>query len=462
MTATGSLHAISEQKLGFPEGGRLTELDVSVGDRVTAGQVLAKTDNTAQQMALRKAKDQVVKEQASLDQIKAGNQVDGANAELAWRRDMLAAVQETAVQTDRSDAAEIDQAERVLEFDRSELIRQLKRLEVTQERCDKSKVLGTSATAETSVDTGAQTGNAKAQTSHCDHVEDRRNDVAKVKHDVVKDEGDVDKARKKRDLDRPAQQSKIDDAKHDLTEDENKVGLASTDRHYTIEKQQAALDQANADVVIAQHALDATIMHSSFSGIVDHINGGVGQVLDASYNTASLTAGSGDQASARQSSARQPGDSALIVLNNVNSFRMMLPFSQADVAGMQPNQPAEVSFDAIPGLTRKAIVASIEPTQAVMGGDANYLVTVVLTELDPSLRDGMTGQAHVITSTIDNVLVVPTAAVRRHGRTGTVSVLQSDGTQRDVSVQLGSVGKETSQVVSGLREGDQVVLAAIE
>ncbi|MGH3720290.1 MAG: efflux RND transporter periplasmic adaptor subunit [Pseudonocardiaceae bacterium] len=215
-----------------------------------------------------------------------------------------------------------------------------------------------------------------------------------------------------------------------------------------------ALDQANADLVIAQHAFDATIMHSSFSGIVDHINSGVGQVLNASYNTASPTAGSGD----RQPSARQSGDSALIVLKNVDSFQMMLPFSQADVAGMQPNQPAEVSFDAIPGLTRKAIIASIEPTQAVMGGDANYLVTVVLTELDPSLRDGMTAQAHVITSTIDNVLVVPTAAVRRHGRTGTVSVLQSDGTQRDVSVQLGSVGKETSQVVSGLREGDQVVL----
>ncbi|MGH3720289.1 MAG: biotin/lipoyl-binding protein [Pseudonocardiaceae bacterium] len=242
VTATGSLHAISEQKLRFPEGGRLTELDVSVGDRVTAGQVLAKTDNTAQQVELRKAKDQVVKEQASLDQIKAGNQVDGANAALAWQRDLLAAVQETTVQTDRSDAAEIDQAERVLEFDRSELIRQLKRLEVTQERCDKSKVLGTSATTETSVDTGAQTGNTKAQTSHCDRVEDRRNDVVKAKRDVLKDVAEVDKARKKRDIDRPTQQSKIDDAQHDLTEDENRVGLASTDRRYTIEKQQAALD----------------------------------------------------------------------------------------------------------------------------------------------------------------------------------------------------------------------------
>jgi len=146
------------------------------------------------------------------------------------------------------------------------------------------------------------------------------------------------------------------------------------------------------------------------------------------------------------------------VLKNVNSFQMMVPFSAADASRMQPNQAAEVSFDAISGLTLKGTVASIDPTEANSTGDTNDLVTVVLTKLDPRLKDGLTARAHVIIGKVDNVLIVPTDAVHgSNGHTGTVTVVQTDGTHRDASVGLGAVGDETTQVVSGLREGDQVV-----
>ncbi|MGH3851507.1 MAG: efflux RND transporter periplasmic adaptor subunit, partial [Pseudonocardiaceae bacterium] len=285
-----------------------------------------------------------------------------------------------------------------------------------------------------------------ANLTACEDAENRRDLVADAQRRIIQDEAAIDAAQKKRDLDRSVQHSVIDAARLNVTVAENKAGLASTDRRYNIEEEQQVVDQAEADVVTAQHAFDATIMKSSFSGIVERINGNVGQVVNASYNTAS------------PASARQPSGGAFIVLKNVNSFQLVLPFSQADVAGMQPNQPAEVSFDDIARLSRKGIVTSIEPAQPAMGANTTYLVTVVLTELDPSLKDGMTAQVHLVISAVDNVLVVPTSAVHRHGRISTVSVLQSDGKQRDVPVELGEAGKETTHVVSGIREGDQVVL----
>ncbi|MBV9315689.1 MAG: RND transporter, partial [Pseudonocardia sp.] len=45
------------------------------------------------------------------------------------------------------------------------------------------------------------------------------------------------------------------------------------------------------------------------------------------------------------------------------------------------------------------------------------------------------------------------------GSTGVVSVLQPDGSQRQVQVQLGMVGDGVTQVLSGLREGQRVVVA---
>jgi len=104
VAATGSLRVIAEpnlRNLSFPASGRLTELDVSVGDRVTVGQILAKTDNTQQQVALRKDKDDVAIQQAILSELEAGNQVSGAVDEVRRYQELLSAAQRTFDETNR-------------------------------------------------------------------------------------------------------------------------------------------------------------------------------------------------------------------------------------------------------------------------------------------------------------------------------------------------------------------------
>jgi HlyD family secretion protein len=45
------------------------------------------------------------------------------------------------------------------------------------------------------------------------------------------------------------------------------------------------------------------------------------------------------------------------------------------------------------------------------------------------------------------------------GGSGVVTVLEPDGSQRQVQVELGLAGDSVTQVIGGLREGQQVLVA---
>jgi HlyD family secretion protein len=72
----------------------------------------------------------------------------------------------------------------------------------------------------------------------------------------------------------------------------------------------------------------------------------------------------------------------------------------------------------------------------------------------------MAAEAQVVVGGVDNLLVVPTAAVQRAGATRVAQVLKPDGTTGQVQVQVGMVGDSTTQVVDVLTEGQQVVVTA--
>jgi HlyD family secretion protein len=88
----------------------------------------------------------------------------------------------------------------------------------------------------------------------------------------------------------------------------------------------------------------------------------------------------------------------------------------------------------------------------------SYYVTTSLDQADSRLRDGETARAAVITAERGNVLSVPNTAVRRQGDTDTVIVVDPDGRQRVVTFQPGLVGADNTEVISGLSEGQRVVV----
>jgi HlyD family secretion protein len=171
-------------------------------------------------------------------------------------------------------------------------------------------------------------------------------------------------------------------------------------------------------------------------------------------------AATSDQAGSAASgiSATKPGGSAFLVLNNLDTFQVIVPFEETDAAKVTPNAKVRVTFDSVPGLERDGTVLSVAPNGVNISGVTNYYATVLLAQIDPRLKDGMTAEAAVEISRLDNVLVVPNAAVIPQDGKSMVKVLGPGGTPRMLQFQPGMVGTDTTQVLAGLAEGQQVVL----
>ena len=94
---------------------------------------------------------------------------------------------------------------------------------------------------------------------------------------------------------------------------------------------------------------------------------------------------------------------------------------------------------------------------------SGFRVTIGFAEPDADvLRNGSTGSVTITTDGATAALTVPTSAVAVSDDRHTVTALLSDGTTRSVTVEVGVIGAERTQITSGLSEGDRVVLADLD
>lgn len=137
---------------------------------------------------------------------------------------------------------------------------------------------------------------------------------------------------------------------------------------------------------------------------------------------------------------------------------VVAPFEEAEAAQVRAGQPAQVSFDAVPGLVRSGSVLAVAPQAVSISGVTNYYITIVLTDSDPRLRSGQTAQVSVTTASVHNVLVVPSSAVvMADGRTY-VNVAGPGGEPVRVPFVAGARDARSTQVVSGLSAGQPVLV----
>lgn len=150
----------------------------------------------------------------------------------------------------------------------------------------------------------------------------------------------------------------------------------------------------------------------------------------------------------------------VVELTNVASLYMRAEVDEVDIDQVAVGMPARVQLDALPSTLLDGIIDQIAVLGRDKDGIVSYDVKVVLTELDPRVRHGMTAEAAVVVREQQDVLVVPNQFIRldRRNNQAFVNVQQEDGTQQEVEIQLGLQGQDNSEVVSGLDEGAVIAL----
>ena len=230
--------------------------------------------------------------------------------------------------------------------------------------------------------------------------------------------------------------------------------------------------QAKATYDSAKRTLDGTELTAPFSGTIVAVNGTVGGSSSGSGGSGSSASssgsgggsggsgGGGGGSSSASSSSGSSGStgSGFITIADTSKLDVKGEFTESDVAKIEKGQQASVTFDAMQGTRASGKVTAIDQTSTTSNNVVQYGVTVSLTDPPSGLRIGATATVQVITASADNVLLVPTAAVRTAGGRSSVTVL-SAGKQVTKIVQTGAQGDQGTEIKSGLSEGDQVVIA---
>lgn len=193
---------------------------------------------------------------------------------------------------------------------------------------------------------------------------------------------------------------------------------------------------AKLQVVVAEKNLAATRLIAPAAGTVAAVAGKVGDM------SSSTTAG---------------GITGFIVLTDVSALQVQAGFSEADSANVRTNAQATFTFDALPNASADGTVISIAPLPVTANSVNTYTVTFALNSAVSGLKPGMTANATLIVGSKSNVLAVPgTALTTRGGRT-TVTVLTA-GVQKRVVVTVGLKGDSETEITSGIKSGDVLVL----
>lgn len=504
VSATGSLASATEQNLGFVKGGQLTAVNVKVGDTVTPGEVLATVDPFSAQQSLAQAQSQLDSQRAALDKITSSPVVGGSEDTLDQAKEILSRTEDQADAVQSADQTAIDNANRQLDQAK-------KVLDSAEDQLDKDKAACASALRAASSGSGSSTStmptmpmptmpmpmptmpmpttsslaihtvsvvsavsamSAATPPAACTAAASDQAAVTMAQSNVVSARAAVADAQKKKDVDDESGKLAVANAEQSVVSAQNALNSASSDRPPSIAEQAAQVAAAQSVVDQAARDLDDTTLRAPIGGVVSALNGAVGEFVAASSGISALAPGSdasipgtggtsgASAAAAGAATPTRPGGTQFLVLDNVDEFQVVLAFAETDASSISQGQKVNLTFDAVPDLNLSGSVLSVSPSGTAISGVISYYVTVVLPKGDPRLKSGMTAQAEVLTKEIPDVLAVPSAAVHSQNGSNVVTVLQPDGTQRSVPVQTGATGDGKTQIVSGLQEGQQVVLPA--
>jgi HlyD family secretion protein len=479
VTGTGTVVPAAQQNLNFRVTGQLTEVDIKVGDHVSAGQVLAKVDTRTYLAALDQANASLQQAQANLNNTLNGNAVQTAADNLAAARQSYSDTLNSVNVANQQDANAVAAAQQQLNTDQAAAV--------------SSEQLAADQNAVSSAQTQVNVDNAQYQNNRCFMSPPPTPALcpssAQMQHDqqaltqaqqklsqdnqgssrVTQDQQTLNQNQLKQALDLANNQKQVDQARSAITQAQDALNSQTIQRPNTIAVQQAQVANAQSLVQTAQANLDNTTLTALTDGTVMSLSGAVGENVASGGGLTALAPGStapqpsssgatSSGAGTSPSGAASTG-SAFIVLGNVTGLEVVAPFAEADAARVQGNQQASVTFDAVPGVSVPAHVLAVATGGTVVSNVTNYFVTLVLDQANQQLKSGMTANASVVVSQVSDVLAVPNSAITRIGGQAYVTLLSRDGkTQTRGAVQTGTVGDTTTEITSGLNPGDRVVL----
>ncbi len=213
-----------------------------------------------------------------------------------------------------------------------------------------------------------------------------------------------------------------------------------------VEQIQAQIKQSEIEVNTAATNLNYTKITSPIDGTVISIPVSVGQTVNANQTTPTI-----------------------IQVADLDTMLIKPEISEGDITKIKPGMKVQFTTLAEPDEIYQAEIASVDPAMTTLTdneysesvSDTNaiyYYANVLVPNPEHKLQIGMTTQNTIITAQKQHVLVVPTLAIQKRNGQNSVQILDGDKVVEKV-VQIGLHDDINTEILSGLNEGDNVILS---
>jgi hypothetical protein len=147
------------------------------------------------------------------------------------------------------------------------------------------------------------------------------------------------------------------------------------------------------------------------------------------------------------------------VIEPVGTYVVSADATTAQIGDVQDGEQAVIS--PVGGTaTFYGVVSSFSLFGTTTSGVTSFPVTILVTGSSSGLYPGASADVQLVIRQVNNVLVVPTSAVHTVGTSSYVDLLKN-GQEVQQTVTVGASGGTYTQIVSGLKSGQEVVIASL-
>ena len=151
------------------------------------------------------------------------------------------------------------------------------------------------------------------------------------------------------------------------------------------------------------------------------------------------------------------GGSPIYVVEQITPVKLYVGISEMDYTRVKKNDTVTLTADALPGKTFTGRIARIYPT--IDAATHTFTAEVNVANSDRLLRPGMYARVTVNFGSNHSIVVPDDCVVKQQGSgVRSVFVLQADNTVKEVVVTLGRHFGTEYEILSGVAEGDKVVV----
>lgn len=427
VTGSGKIETSLESNLTFGSTGKIEEILVTKGDRVSKGEVLARLDTSALELAYTQAEVALTQTELALTQAQLAEQT--AEYNLKDTRDtkdalglalLNAQINLDIVEDDLDDARKSYGWEGYDKVE-SELNQAKAYYDQIQDRLRE-----------------AEPEDADSWLLLLDRAEERL-ETAQANWDNFVSGYDTDEiALKKKQVSAAAMA--VAQAQQDLDELADGIAIQElqvASAQQSVVQAQQSVELARRSLGDAQRQLDEATITAPFDGVV-----------------ATVLAKEGESVPSPSMAPK-----TIIYLIDTRHMELVVEVDEIDIPLVKLDQEAVISLDALPNSEFKGVVTAIYPIPREEGGVVLYDIKIALEAPENSgIKIGMSASADIVIDEHGNVLTVPSRAIQQDSEGRPMVKVMSDEQIQERPVVIGLDDGLRVEILSGLREGETVVI----